>query len=371
VREIGARLGVATVLDGSVRKSGDRLRIGVQLARTDDGYQMWSRRFDRELKDVFAVQEEIAELVAHELRGVLTPEDRRALRRPAASDVAAYELYLRGRQLFYRSNRRDIEAARELFRAAIAIDAGFALAYSGLADCGGWLYNWWGGARQDFDEANEASARALELAPNLAEAHTARGEFEALNSRFTEAEARFEEALRLKPQLFEAFYYFARARYVQGDLVRAAELFERAAEVRREDYQCLLLVGTLYASLGRPAEQRDAMRRGLERARVHLAIEPGDVRAIYLAAGAFAQLGDQAEARVWLDRALEAEPDDPAVQYNVACVLANLGEHDRAIELLDKSLRNSWGQRSWIVHDPDLDPLRGDPRFQKLLERLR
>jgi len=192
-----------------------------------------------------------------------------------------------------------------------------------------------------------------------------------LNGRFAEAEARFEAALRLKPELFEALYYSARARYVQGDLVLAAALFERAAEARREDYQCLLLVGTLYAALGRPAEQRDAMRRGLERARVHLAIDPGDVRAIYLSAGAFAQLGDPDEARRWLARALEAEPDDPAVQYNVACVLANLGEHDRAIDLLDRSLRNSWGQRNWIVNDPDLDPLRGDPRFQKLLERLR
>jgi adenylate cyclase len=200
----GRQLGVAVLLEGSIRKTGDRLRITVQLVDVANGYHRWSQRFDRTLDDVFAIQDEIAEAVVASLRaGNLSERERAALRRPQTTSEA-YEYYLRGRQYLPRMSHPDLERSRAMFTRAIELDAGYGPAWAGLATVHATLYEWFGAGNEDLEGAERASRQALELAPALPEAHTARGFALSLSRRYDEAEQEFEEAIRINPNSFDA-----------------------------------------------------------------------------------------------------------------------------------------------------------------------
>ena len=370
VRTIGQRLGVTHVLEGSVRKAGDRLRITVQLVEVDGGYHLWSERYDRGLADVFEIQDEIAQKVALALRGMLSEALRRGQRQAATRNVEAYDYYLRGRQFFYQARRKGMEYARQMFERALALDPGYALAWAGLADCSSWLAPWWGNDPEEIRRGEEASRRAVELAPDLAETHASRGQSLVLARRFAEAEEEFQTALRLQPGLFEALYFFARACFAQGRLEESADLFARAEAARPEDYQSPLLVTSVLDALGRPDEAEAATRRGVALAQRYLELHPDDSRACYLAGGALVRLGSREEGLALAERALAIDPDEPAVLYNLACVYALAGLPERALDCLEQAVGPLFGLRDWIVHDHDLVSLRGTPRFEAVLARL-
>jgi serine/threonine protein kinase len=219
---IGERLRVRTVLEGSLRKAEDRLRITIQLINVSDGYHLWSGRFDRRLEDVFAIQEEIATEVARALRVVLTESERRKLARSPTALVEAYELYLKGRRMLHRVTRRGLDMAQQLFEDAVAMDPGFASAHAGIADACSYRYLWYGGRADDLRRTQESGRRAVELDPELAEAHVALGNAAFLLKRQAEAEREFRTAIRLNPRLFEAYYFYARLRARQVLRVRGA-----------------------------------------------------------------------------------------------------------------------------------------------------
>ena len=370
MRAIGQRLGVTHVLEGSVRKAGDRLRVTVQLVEVDGGYHLWSERYDRGLADVFEIQDEIAQKVALALRGVLSEALRRGQRQAATRNVEAYDYYLRGRQFFYQARRRGMEYARQMFERALALDPGYALAWAGLADCSSWLAPWWGNDPEEIRRGEEASRRAVELAPDLAETHASRGQSLVLARRFAEAEEEFRTALRLQPGLFEALYFYARACFAQGRLAESADLFARAEAARPEDYQSPLLVTSVLDALGRPDEAEAATRRGVALAQRYLELHPDDSRACYLAGGALVRLGSREEGLALAERALSIDPDEPAVLYNLACVYALAGLSERALDCLEQAVGPLFGLRDWIVHDHDLVSLRGTPRYEAVLARL-
>ena len=370
VRALGQRLGVTHVLEGSVRKAGDRLRVTVQLVEVDGGYHLWSERYDRGLADVFEIQDEIAQKVALALRGVLSEALRRGQRQAATRNVEAYDYYLRGRQFFYQARRKGMEFARQMFERALALDPGYALAWAGLADCSSWLAPWWGNDPEEIRRGEEASRRAVELAPDLAETHASRGQSLVLARRFAEAEEEFQTALRLQPGLFEALYFYARACFAQGRLEESADLFARAEAARPEDYQSPLLVTSVLDALGRPDEAEAATRRGVALAQRYLELHPDDSRACYLAGGALVRLGSREEGLALAERALAIDPDEPAVLYNLACVYALAGLPERALDCLEQAVGPLFGLRDWIVHDHDLVSLRGTPRFEAVLARL-
>jgi non-specific serine/threonine protein kinase len=367
VRTIAERLKVKTVLEGSVRKAGDRLRIMVQLIEADGGYHLWSERYDRELKDVFAIQEEIAESVARALSVVLGDKERDALQRRPTSSLEAYDFYLKGRRLLSRLSL-ELRYAPPLFRRAIELDPRFALAWAGLAEASFWLYSWWGGAPEDLAQADEASRRALELAPELAEVHTARGAALTLSRRYDEATAEFDAAIGMSPRLWNTYYLYGRMRFAQGRFDEAEGLWRKAIEVAPDDYQVPIMIGMIYRRQRRTAERDATLRRGVAIARKHLEANPEDARAMYLIAGALWDLGEEAESRTFMDRALKLAPNDPSVLYNAACLFARTGEHDRCLRTLAACLQGGWGNRDWIAHDPDFDTIRDDPRFKALLE---
>jgi serine/threonine protein kinase/tetratricopeptide (TPR) repeat protein len=369
IRAVGARLGVSSVLEGSVRKAGDRLRVAVQLIDVADGYHRWSHRFDGSPEDVFAIEDEIAEKVATALRGVLSAREKRALRRPE-TDVEAYDDFLRGRQLLHGLDLASLEAARQMFEGAIEKDPAYAPAWAGLADVHSWFYEWWGAKDADLEAADRASAKALALAPSLAESHASRGFLLSIRRRYADAEREFLEAIRLNPNSFDAYYYYARTCFAWGKIEQSAELFRRAAETRREDYQSVILLGQSLEMLGRDEEAREAVREGIRRAEHQLELNPEDTRALSLGASALQLDGQRERALRWSERAMELHPDDQPVLLNGACLRARAGLKEEALDLLERCFTRGWGKRDWIERDPDFDSIRDDPRFQSLLALL-
>ena len=370
IRKVGEQLGVGTVLEGSVRKAGNRLRITAQLIKVADGYHLWSERYDRDMEDVFAIQDEIAQSIVKALRVMLSDEEKRAIEQVPAADVQAYEYYLRGRQFFHQFRRTGIQFARRMFERAMEIDPAYAIAYAGAADCCSFLYMYWDGSRANLEGADTHSKKALELGPELAEAHASRGLAVSLSKRYDEAEREFQTAIRLNPKLFEAHYFFGRALFQQGKYSDAILQYQEASRVRPEDYQTALLVIPSLRSLGRVAEAEAALRRGVQVTEKHLELNPDDVRALCLGAGGLMQLGERDRALEWAGRAVTLDAEDSGVLYNVACVYALGGQAEEAMECLEKAVQNGFGHRAWLENDSDFDSLRTNPRFQGLLERL-
>ena len=370
IRTVGVQLGVSTVLEGSVRKSGSRIRIIVQLINVADGYCLGSERYDRELKDVFAVQDDIAEQIVRALRVVLTDQEKRAIEKPRTVSVEAYDFYLRGRQAFNLFREKSLQFARRMFGRAIEIDPGFAAAYAGTADCSSFLFMWWDPSRGNLDEAQAASRKALELAPGMAEAHASRGLALTLSEAYAEADAEFSTAMRLDPKSFDSHYFYARASFQQGRYAEATAPFGRAAALRPEDYQTPSLLALTLQAMGRTAESAEMRRKSVDIIRHHLELYPEDARALYLGATNLAYLGDTEMALEWAERAEGLDPRDPAVLYNVACTYSQLGLIDRALDCLEKGSLYGAGHRPWVEKDPDLDQVRNHPRFAAFLKRI-
>jgi TolB-like protein/Flp pilus assembly protein TadD len=370
VRAAGQQLGAAALLEGSIRKTADRLRITVQLVNAADGYHRWSLRFDRTLDDVFAIQDEIAEAVVESLRaGGLSEQERTALRRPQTTSEA-YEYYLRGRQYLPRMSHPDLERSRAMFTRAVELDAGYGPAWAGLATVHATLYEWFGARADDLDAAERASRRALELAPALAEAHTARGFALSLSRRYDEAEREFEQAIAINPNSFDAYYYSGRSSFARGAVERSADLFRAAADLRQEDFQSPTLLAQSLRMLGRLEEARAANRQGVERAERVVALNPIDGRALSLGSLALFNDGQTGRAMDWSRKSLELYPDDMSTLVCATCLRAQAGQKRQAIDAFERLVSLGWGKRDWVEHDPDYDSLRDDPRFQRLVARL-
>ena len=371
VRAVAQQLGVETLLEGSVRKAGDQLRVTVQLIEAATGFHRWSQRFDRTLDDVFAIQDEIAQSVVATLRGnVLSQKEMQALERPHTG-AAAYEYFLRGRQYLPRLTRPDLQKSGEMFERAIEHDANYGPAYAGLAMVHATLYEWFGAKEEDLDCAERASKKALQLAPGIADAHVARGFSLSLSRRYDDAVEEFERAIRTNPFFFDAYYYFARTTFAHGDIERSAELFCMAAKIRHEDFQSPMLLAQSLRMLGRMEEAFEAEAEGIHRAEGALVLNPRDARALSLGSGCLYDHGDKARAIEWSRRSLELFPDDLGTLVNAACLHAKAGRKEEALDFLERVFAKGWGKRDWIEHDPDYDSLRNDPRFKKLLANLK
>ncbi|MCE5309521.1 MAG: tetratricopeptide repeat protein [Acidobacteriales bacterium] len=370
IADIGRKLKVRALLEGSVRKSGERLRIAVQLSDTDSGYQLWSQAFDREFKDIFAIQEEIARRVAQELEVTLSPKETAALKKTPTSNTEAYDFYLRGRSYYYRYSPRDVSYATGLFMRAVERDGAYALAFAGMADCWSYLYLYSERNPALLDQADWASAKAVELDPESAQAHASRAVVLSVRGRDQEATAAFETALRLDPNLFEAHYFYARHAFTRGEREKAIQRYEAAMRLRPEDYQAPLLVAQTYDDLGRSEEARACRLKGIAAAEQHLALHPDDARALYMAANGMVALGERERGRDWAQRALAAEPDNSMLLYNVGCIYSMLDLVDDAVDCLERAVAGGLTQKGWYEHDSNLDAVRSHPRFQALLGRL-
>jgi TolB-like protein/DNA-binding winged helix-turn-helix (wHTH) protein/Tfp pilus assembly protein PilF len=366
---IGERLNVATVLEGSVRKEGSRVRVNAQLISVADNGHLWSAIYERELEDVFAIQEEIAESVVGALRVVLSDRERLALRSLPRAEPTAYEWYLRGRQVGAQSGRGELEAARQMFRRALELDPRYAPALAGVAHCCAWLYLYWGAAEDEVDTAEETSRRAIALAPDLADAHMGRALVLAIKGRVREADAALEAAVRLSPRVYKIHYTCARFRWARGDVAATLHHLERAEQLNADYYGIPALLAKVHDRLGRPQDAARARQRCVEQAEASLARNPADIRALYLGAGALAGLGEASRAADWIERATTVAPDDAVVLEYAAAVHARGGRPAAALACLDRALALGYRHLDWIAREPDFDGLRGDPRFGALFRR--
>ena len=368
VQQIGRELGVTSILEGSVRKAGSRVRVTAQLVSSSDGGHVWGDRFDRELTDIFTIQDEITHAIVEQLKVKLLPQEQARIAQAPTGNVEAYTYYLRGRQFLLRGYKGYYQLARRMFAKAIELDPLYARAYAGVANCDAFILLH---TKADVMIANilATSARAIELDDKLSEAHASLGLALALADRYGEAVEEFEKALAFDPDSFETNYFYGRSAFAEGEEEKAATLFQRAAEIKPDDYQTLCLLVPIYKTLGREADSQGAAREGLARAERQLALEPDNPRPAYLGANCLLALGEHERAHDWTVRALAIDPDDILVQYNVACIYSHMGKIEEALELLERSLPRSgreWAR--WVRHDSDLDPLRKHPRFQRILD---
>lgn len=366
IRDIGNKLNVGAILEGSVRKSGERLRINVQLINVSDGFHLWAERYDRQLEDVFAIQDDIAGQVATSLKGILTKNEKEQIH-SEETVVEAYEFFLKGRNLLHQTSA---DEAKKMFEKAIQSDPNYAPAYAGLADVYSWKYEWYGANETDLIAADRNSEKALELGPRLAESHTSRGYVLTLQENFDTAEKEYETAIQLNPNGFDAYYFYARSCFARGDIQKSAELFAKAGEVRREDFQSMQLLWQSLTILGHEEQANKAIRETIQRAERQLELDPLSKRVLSLGAVAQYNAGQTQKSSEWIEKALKLYPDDPGVLFNSTCLMAIAGKKDEALTLLERAIANGLGNRAWIEKDPDYDSLRDDPRFQRLVAQL-
>jgi adenylate cyclase len=370
VQEVAKRFGVNFILEGSVRKAGARVRVTGQLINGKDSGHLWADRYDRDLTDIFAIQDEITHAIVEQLKVKLLPQEKKSIGQTPTGNVEAYTYYLRGRQFLHRHSKSYYQLARRMFAKAVELDPAYARAYAGIADCDSFLFLHYS-APVEIKGIFETSAKALALESGLAEAHASQALALSLEQRYEEAMAEFEKAIALDPNSFEGHYFYARACFAEGKLERAAVLFERAAEIKPDDYQSVCLLIQIYRSLGRDGEKESAARKGIERAERELTLHPDNPRPAYLGAAALVTLGQNDRAKEWLARTLAIDPDDILTQYNAACIYSRLGEIDTAFDLLERLLPHANHEtKAWIKHDSDFDPLREHPRYQKILELI-
>ena len=370
IREIGRRLGVDTVLEGNVQRTGDRLNVTAQLVLVTNGEELWSGHFDESIEEVFRIEDQLSSGVLGALGVIPSADERRSIERPATQVAGAYDYYLRGLRYFAQYHGRGIQFALEMFTRATELDPEYALAHAGIADCSAFLYANSGRSPAHRDEALRASGRALELDPELSEAHLARAVALSQGDRADEAGQFFETAIRLNPKLFEAHYFYARHHFTCGNPEKAIQFYESASELRPEDYQIPALSVQIYDDLGR-SEEGDAKRRlGIQLAEEHLKLNPDDARALYMGANVLVSVDRVEEGLKWARLARELQPDEPMTLYNLACIYSLAGETDEALDCFATCIENGFSYRDWAEHDSNLDPIRTDPRFTDLMTRL-
>ena len=365
-----AHIDVSAILEGSVRRYREHLRVMARLVDPESGLSIWSGRYDRDAVDVIAVQEELAESITSALQGALEPSGSLLAATDQSRDYGAYDDYLRGRSLLYQYRRRSVEQALSMFEKAVERDPGYALAIAGMANCYCFLFLYVDGRKGTLEKAEKASLQAIECNPQLAEAHAARGQALSLAGDHEEAEESFRNAMSLAPSQFDAYYWYARDSFAQGKLELAAVQFEQAHHVAPDDYQCPLLVAQVYDALKRKEDAERSRRAGVRIVEERLKSAPGDVRALYMGANGLVALGQINEGLEWASTARFMEPEEPMVLYNVSCVYALAGERETALDLLEEAVHGGLMQKSWIENDSNLDSLRTSPRYRRLLEWL-
>ena len=369
VRDVASQLGVSHVLEGSVRKAGNRVRITAQLIDGVVGDHIWAERYDRDLNDIFALQDEISQAIVTALKLKLLPQEKQAIAHRGTDSVEAYDLYLMARSYYLTGNSgdpRQEEAIERLTRRAVEIDPGYAQAWALMASGQYTLQSRFGRAG---DGGQAALERALALDPDLAEARALKALKLSDASRHSEAAAEITVALRLGPESYEVNWRAANISYRQGRLVEAIPYFEKASALIETDFNSPYMLVSCYTALGDAENTRRAATIALERAEKAVAQDRGNGYAMGAGVVALAALGEADRAKDWMRRALLIDPDNLLMRYNFACTLAApLGDAEAALGMLGPVLERDTGRRvRGAATDPDFAGLRGDPRFQAML----
>ncbi len=372
VCEIARELDVSHVLEGSVRKAGQRVRITAQLIDGATGDQLWADRYDRNLDDIFAIQDEISKAIVGALKLNLLPREKQAIERRGTNNVEAYNLFLMARQFWMTGNVGDRRREQRVMRIcgrAVEIDPNYAQAWALLAIAQSSLrYNF----DEPVDDGFAAANAALSIDPTIAEAHCAVARRLSEQGRTEEAVAEIARALALDPQSWEVRKEAGRLALSQRRLADATEHYERATELLESDFHAWALLSTCYQAIGDAEKLQSSARKMVSEAQKALVDDPSNGAALGIAAGGLAISGEQERAREWIDRAMLLDPENDNMRYNFACIFAcHMQDKEAALALLATTMLRSRTHFVAAQTDPDFDCLRDDPRFAELVERAR
>jgi non-specific serine/threonine protein kinase len=366
--QVGQELGAQYVLGGSLRRAGSRLRITAQLVEARTGTSVWAERYDRELSDVFAVQDEIARNITQALRITLSPREEKLLAAKPTGDTRAYDSYLKGRAYSRRQTRSDLDLALQMFEHAILIDPGFALAHAGAANACGLVYEWHDKEERWLERGRVACEKALSLDPSLPEALVARARLYYTQRRYDDSIRDVRRALELKKDCDGAYNILARSLFESDRWAEALESVSQAITVNGDDYNVYVPFTNMYEGLGRAEDAARLREREIVVLEQQLRDVPEDVRARILLAADYAATGRHDEASRELQKAVDLRPHDSNILYNAACTFGVMKRKPEALEMLRRARAAGYVNTDWIRRDPDLACLHGEPDFEKLLE---
>jgi adenylate cyclase len=369
VCEVARKLGVTHVLEGSVRKVCDRVRINAQLIDGASGGHVWADRFDRDLTDIFTIQDEISKAIVAALKLKLLPEEKKAIERRRTNNPEAYNLYLLARQYWITGNHGDARREERVMRIcsrAVEIDPYYADAWALLAMAQSSLrYNF----ERDVDDGFAAANAALSIDPEIAEARLPIVKRLQERGNHEKAAEEMEKALRFGSESWEVHKEVGRFYLNKRDIPTATKHYEQAAELMETDFHAWAMLSTCYQAAGDTAKLRQAAKRMVSESQLAVQQDPSNGAALGILAGGYALLGEREKTREWIDRALLVDPDNLNMRYNFACVLSIMGDKDEALKMLQSALPRLSAFRIRSVEcDPDLDNIRDDPRFAKALK---
>jgi serine/threonine protein kinase/Tfp pilus assembly protein PilF len=364
--QIGQQLKAAYVLTGSLRRSGNRLRITTQLVDTNTDFPLWSERYDREMKDVFEVQDEIARKIAEALRVTLSPQELEALAIKPTENLQAYDLYLRGKRYARRQTRQDLEFALQMFENAVAIDPSFALAYAACANACAMFYCNYSRDTIWVDRARNASGKAVALRWDLPEVQVSQAWVLYATDLHAEAVRMVQKAIERKRDCEGAYYLLCRALFSAGRYREVADAAEVALEASGEDYNVYVPILNALGALGKEEVRKNIQLRAVAAFENHLKQVPEDARARILVAGYYAELNRLEDAMRETTMAMTLRANEASILYNAACVFCLMKKKQEAIDALRKAYDAGFKDPNWARRDPDMSLLHGDPEFERL-----
>ncbi len=361
--EVGQELDAAYVLEGSIRRAGDRLRITTQLVETKTRVSAWAERYDREIKDIFEIQDEIARSIAQALRLTLTPQEIETIEKKPTENLQAYDYFLRGRSY---TRRENLEFALQMFEQAIKLDADFAQAHAGVAIVCGRLFDLSKNDPQWIERGLAASERALALDPEAAEVLTGRAWMSYAEKQYDEAVRNAKQAIERKPDCEGAYNILGRALFASDRFEEAADLVDRAIEANGDDYNVYVPYTLALNRLDRKAQYEDLCQKQMAALERQLELAPDDVRARILLASRYADMKREEEAVRQTEMAVALRPGDSNILYNAACTFGLLGRKREALDMLKRACDVGFRDFVWAARDPDLACVHEDPEFLAL-----
>jgi len=369
--QIGQQLKAAYVLTGSLRRSGNRLRINTQLVDTQTDFPLWSERYDREMKDVFEVQDEIARKIAEALRVTLSPQELEALAIKPTENLQAYDLYLRGKRYARRQTRQDLEFALQMFENAVTLDPSFALAYAACANACAMFYCNYSRDEIWVERARNASGHAVNLRWDLPEVQVSQAWVLYATELHDEAVRMVQKAIERRKDCEGAYYLLCRALFSAGRYQEVAEVVETALEASGEDYNVYVPIMNSLGAIGKEEVRRNIQQRRMAALENHLKQVPEDARARILLAGDYAELNRVEDSMRETNLAMTLRANEASILYNAACNYCLLKRKPEALEALTKAWQAGFKDAVWARRDPDLAFIHGDPEFDKLYPEKR
>jgi tetratricopeptide (TPR) repeat protein len=370
-RQVGDALRVNYILEGSVRKAGNRIRITAQLISVRDGYHLWAERFDRQVEDIFDLQNEVSQKIVDALKVSLTDSERQLLTQKPTDDLRAYDFYMRGRELLYLKGKRNTENAIKMFENAVAIDPGFASSYAGLAEAYSSMYEWYDCASSWLSKAIEVNQKALELEPTSLDAKFGIAMVYFNQRRFTEAKRSIEDILKENSEFYPGHIRLGMIAELSQDLEGALKHYRRAAELKPYDEDAWMFLAGIHRKRANNPAAEEAALKVIEITSRKLEASLDDIIVMSRLAEAYARFGSREETTATLRRVLELEPNDGLAVYNCSCAYALLGEKENSLLLLRRAFESGFRTVAhWARADSAFDPIRGDEEFRKLLTEL-